>query len=102
MATCHRTSEWGAWLCGPGEAGMAAIDRRSKPGRRPLRGGHGAAAPDYQLIADASPDVTTVAGTDGVYRHVSGACHTLFGWQPEDLEGTAQDEFAHPDDVALL
>jgi diguanylate cyclase (GGDEF)-like protein/PAS domain S-box-containing protein len=60
------------------------------------------AAPDYRRIAEGSPDLTTVAGTDGVYRHVSSACHTLFGWYPEDLEGVRQDEFAHPDDVTVL
>jgi diguanylate cyclase (GGDEF)-like protein/PAS domain S-box-containing protein len=84
---------------------MAAIERPSTRGQAPPRkvwGGHGKAAPDYQLIADASPDVTTVTGTDGVYRHASGACHALFGWRPEDLEGIAQDQFAHPDDIALV
>src|SRR5438132_1061913 len=77
-----------------GVYGNAPIVKAEVQGRK--------AAPEYDRIADASPDVTTVTGTDGVYRHVSSACHTLFGWFPEDLEGARQDEFAHPDDVAVV
>ena len=53
---------------------------------------------DYQALAAASADMSTVATAAGVYVYVSGASKRLFGWDPEDLEGHREDDFLHPDD----
>jgi diguanylate cyclase (GGDEF)-like protein/PAS domain S-box-containing protein len=57
---------------------------------------------DYQALVLASPDVHVVTSQYGVFRYVSPGCVALFGWEPADLEGHHQDEFAHLDDVASL
>jgi diguanylate cyclase (GGDEF)-like protein/PAS domain S-box-containing protein len=54
------------------------------------------------LITSGSPDLHTVTTVDGVYRFASPAGRALFGWDPHDLLGRCQDDFAHPDDVALV
>jgi diguanylate cyclase (GGDEF)-like protein/PAS domain S-box-containing protein len=41
----------------------------------------------------------TVASADGVYRYVSPASRRLFLWDPAELGGHHQEQFAHPDDV---
>ena len=60
------------------------------------------AGADYQSIVANTADVTTVATSEGVYRYVSPACQRLFGWDPSELVGRVQDDFAHPDDVQSL
>src|SRR5690242_226574 len=54
---------------------------------------------DYEAIA-ASADMITVTA-EGVYRYVSNASARLFGWEPHELLGHAQEEFTHPDDAQL-
>jgi diguanylate cyclase (GGDEF)-like protein/PAS domain S-box-containing protein len=56
----------------------------------------------HRLIAEDSPDLHTVTTVDGVFRFVSSASLTLFGWEPVDLIGRNQDSFLHPDDVPLV
>jgi len=57
---------------------------------------------DYRDVVGASADLTTVTDADGHYRHVSTACRSLLGWEPDELEGHPEAEFVHPDDVAPL
>jgi diguanylate cyclase (GGDEF)-like protein/PAS domain S-box-containing protein len=57
---------------------------------------------DYRALAGAWADVSTVVDADGIYRHVSGACRALSGWEPGELEGHREDDFVHPDDRAAL
>ncbi len=54
---------------------------------------------DYRSVAADPADLVTVAGTDGVYRYVSGASRRLFGWEPADLVGHQEDYFVHPHDL---
>ena len=56
----------------------------------------------WRALVDGSPDLTTVAGTDGVFRYVSSACGRLFGWDPAELVGRREDDFVHADDLAYL
>jgi len=57
---------------------------------------------DYGALVLVSPDVHVVTSEYGVFRYVSPGCFDLFGWDPADLEGRHEDEFAHLDDVAAL
>jgi diguanylate cyclase (GGDEF)-like protein/PAS domain S-box-containing protein len=57
---------------------------------------------DYQAVVLASPDVHAVTSEYGVFRYVSPGCLEVFGWEPTDLVGRHEDEFAHLDDVASL
>src|SRR5687768_7399855 len=65
------------------------------------RAGGASSCVPYQVLLAGSPDVTTVATMDGVYRHVVGPCRDVFGWDPAELQGRQSDEFVHPDDVVL-
>ena len=44
----------------------------------------------------------TVATAEGVYRYVSPASRRLFQWDPAELGGHHQEQFAHPDDVESM
>jgi len=55
-----------------------------------------------RLVWEGSPDVQTVTTFEGVFLFVSHASLNLFGWRPELLVGRHQDEFVHPDDIALV
>jgi diguanylate cyclase (GGDEF)-like protein/PAS domain S-box-containing protein len=57
---------------------------------------------DVEALTAASADMITVATADGVYRYVSPASRRLFLWDPADLGGRHQDQFAHPDDVPSM
>jgi len=57
---------------------------------------------DYESLLLVSPDVHVVTSEYGVFRFVSPGCLALFGWEPADLEGRHEDEFAHLDDMAAL
>ena len=56
----------------------------------------------HRAVAEGAVDLQTVTTVEGIYLFVSPACQTQFGWRPEDLVGGHQDEFTHPDDVALV
>jgi diguanylate cyclase (GGDEF)-like protein/PAS domain S-box-containing protein len=55
----------------------------------------------YRAFVDDSADLITVS-QHGVYISVSPACRRLFGWEPRDLEGRAEDDFVHDDDLASM
>jgi diguanylate cyclase (GGDEF)-like protein/PAS domain S-box-containing protein len=57
---------------------------------------------DYQSIVAAWADFTTVVDLSGRYLYGSDACQRVFGWEPSELVGGFEDDFAHPDDVASL
>ena len=44
----------------------------------------------------------TVTSNDGIYLFASAASQVLFGWEADQLVGKHQDDFVHPDDVALV
>ncbi len=56
----------------------------------------------WPVLVDGSPDLNTVAGTDGVFRYVSSACERLFGWAPSDLVGHPEEDFVHRDDLPYV
>ena len=69
----------------------------------PLNGASpGNGAGRYTSLALFSPDLNTVATSEGVLCYVSPACYELFGWKPDELEGRPEDDFVHPDDLASL
>ena len=57
---------------------------------------------DVEALAAASADMITVATAEGVYRYVSPAARRLFRWDPDELRGRHQEQFAHPDDVQAI
>ena len=57
---------------------------------------------DVEALTAASADMITVATAEGVYRYVSPAARRLFRWDPDELRGRHQEQFAHPDDVQSM
>ena len=57
---------------------------------------------NYQSVVDLAADWTTMVDADGRYLYGSAASRRLFGWEPSDLVGKAEEDFVHPDDVAAL
>jgi diguanylate cyclase (GGDEF)-like protein/PAS domain S-box-containing protein len=55
-----------------------------------------------RLIAHDSPDLHVLTRKDGTCCHVSPACQSLLGWQPEQLVGSLLASFIHPDDAGAL
>jgi diguanylate cyclase (GGDEF)-like protein/PAS domain S-box-containing protein len=56
-------------------------------------------AEDLQALTAESADMSFVGTPEGVFRYVSPASRSLFGWDPSELEGQREDEFVHPDDL---
>jgi diguanylate cyclase (GGDEF)-like protein/PAS domain S-box-containing protein len=56
----------------------------------------------HRLVAEGTADLQTVSTVDGVYRFVSPASLSLYGWEPDELVGEHQDAFVHPDDAGLV
>jgi diguanylate cyclase (GGDEF)-like protein/PAS domain S-box-containing protein len=57
---------------------------------------------DVEALTTASADMVTVATAEGIYRYVSPASLRLFLWDPVELVGRQQEQFAHPDDVQSM
>ena len=57
---------------------------------------------NVESLAAASADMITVATAEGIYRYVSPASRRLFLWEPAELDGRNQEQFAHPDDVQSM
>ena len=84
-------------LAGTHPAAMDDDMSAGGPGRTGEDGSH-----DFQYLANASADMSTVATAEGVYVYVSRASKRLFGWEPGELQGHRRDEFLHPDDLSSL
>jgi len=56
----------------------------------------------YRLMAEHSTDLITRHSRRGTIRYASPACHTLLGYEPEELVGRHPDQFLHPDDTEAL
>ena len=71
---------------------------------QPRSNGHGKpVSPNYPHLVATLGDVTTVVDLDGRYLYCSAASWLAFGWEPDELVGSCEDDFVHPDDaVALL
>jgi diguanylate cyclase (GGDEF)-like protein/PAS domain S-box-containing protein len=57
---------------------------------------------DFEQFVASSADMNAVATLEGVYCYVSPASRRIFGWHPSQLEGRAENEFVHPDDLAAV
>jgi PAS domain S-box-containing protein len=55
----------------------------------------------YRLLADNSSDMIALT-RDGARTYVSPAARRLYGYEPEELLGTAVESFVHPDDLPVL
>jgi len=53
------------------------------------------------MIANIS-DVIAIMGVDGIIKYKSPNIEKLFGWRPEDLEGSEGWKTVHPDDLERL
>ncbi len=56
----------------------------------------------YRLIADNSTDMISKHTPEGVYTYASPACHSLLGYEPEELVGRSAYEFFHPEDLEAI
>jgi len=56
----------------------------------------------YRLLAENSTDMIARQTPKAVYLYVSPACHSLLGYEIEEMVGKAEVDFAHPADVALI
>jgi PAS domain S-box-containing protein len=52
----------------------------------------------YQQIMDNSLDVICTFDAESRFIQVSGACHALWGYRPEELIGRTYHDLVHPDD----
>ena len=55
----------------------------------------------YRLLADNSSDMIALS-RDGKRTYVSPACRRLYGYEPDELVGTAVELFVDPDDLPEL
>jgi PAS domain S-box-containing protein len=53
-------------------------------------------------IADYLRDMISAHAPDGTYRYVSAASKELLGYEPDELVGTSEYEYIHPDDTAKM
>jgi PAS domain S-box-containing protein len=56
----------------------------------------------YLLLAEHSSDMVARNALDGTFTFVSPASETLYGYEPEEMEGRSAFDFFHPDDVDRL
>ncbi|MDJ0734341.1 MAG: PAS domain S-box protein [Nostocaceae cyanobacterium] len=56
----------------------------------------------YQLLADNSTDIVAIHTPERIYKYVSPACHSLLGYQPEELVGKSIYDIFHPEDAKAL
>ncbi|HTW07900.1 MAG TPA: EAL domain-containing protein [Acidimicrobiales bacterium] len=67
-----------------------------------INGHRHAKAPDYTSLVAASGDVSTVVDLGGRYLYCSAALEDVFGWAPDQLIGSCEDDLVHPDDAPAL
>ncbi|HZC18766.1 MAG TPA: PAS domain S-box protein, partial [Rubrobacteraceae bacterium] len=56
----------------------------------------------YRMIADNSTDMISKHTPEGVYTYASPACHSLLGYEPEELVGRSAYELFHPEDMETI
>jgi PAS domain S-box-containing protein len=56
----------------------------------------------FRSIIENSLDVTVVLALDAGFRYVSPAMERLFGYRPEELQGSRAFDFIHPEDRPLV
>lgn len=57
-----------------------------------------ASAARYQRLADTANDIVTEADLDGRFTYISPSVQHLFGYLPDELEGSLYLDFVHPED----
>ena len=57
---------------------------------------------DFEILAENVTDVITRTDLNGVRQYVSPGCFAMLGYRPEELVGTRQAEYHHPDDEAKI
>jgi PAS domain S-box-containing protein/putative nucleotidyltransferase with HDIG domain len=56
----------------------------------------------FRLLAENSSDMISRHDVNGIFHYVSPACHTLLGYEPNDLIGTPVSQYIHPEDSKEL
>src|SRR5207248_8090418 len=56
----------------------------------------------FRALVDASSDIVTVSGADGVITWCAPSVHRLTGYGPADLIGLRSRDFTHPDDIPIV
>ncbi|MBK9927917.1 MAG: PAS domain S-box protein [Anaerolineales bacterium] len=56
----------------------------------------------FRLLAENSSDMISRHDVKGIFHYVSPACHTLLGYEPNDLIGTPVVQYIHPEDAKEL
>jgi PAS domain S-box-containing protein len=57
---------------------------------------------DFETIAENVTEVITRTSIAGIREYVSPGCFAMLGYRPEELVGTRQLEFLHPDDAPIM
>ena len=57
---------------------------------------------NFEVLAENVSDVITRTNIDGVREYLSPSCLAVLGYRPDELVGTRQSDFHHPDDRALV
>lgn len=56
----------------------------------------------YRLLAENATDMISRHNPEGIYLYASPVCHSLLGYEPEELVGHDAYEFFHPDDLEAI
>nr|WP_290223468.1 PAS domain S-box protein [Trichocoleus desertorum] len=56
----------------------------------------------FRLLAENSTDMISQHAPDGTFLYVSPACHSLLGYEPEELLGRSAYDFHHMDDLEAV
>ncbi|MBW4488235.1 MAG: PAS domain S-box protein [Trichocoleus desertorum ATA4-8-CV12] len=56
----------------------------------------------FRLLAENSTDMISQHAPDGTFLYVSPACHSLLGYEPEELLGRSAYDFHHVDDLEAV
>lgn len=57
---------------------------------------------DFEILAENVTDVITRTNLKGIREYVSPGCFAMLGYRPDELVGTRQAEFHHPDDRPMI
>jgi diguanylate cyclase (GGDEF)-like protein/PAS domain S-box-containing protein len=56
----------------------------------------------FRLLAENASDMIELLDLDGTRNYVSPACHSILGYEPEQLTGVSTFVFVHPEDLSAV
>ncbi len=53
----------------------------------------------FRILAENSTDMISRHTPEGIFLYVSPSCHTLLGYNPDEMIGTSTYDYVHPEDI---